>query len=144
MKIVVQRVGQSSVTVENKIISKIGAGLNLLVCMEKGDDQFSVDKAVKKILALRIFSDENSRMNKNIKDVGGEILAVSQFTLSWDGTKGNRPSFDNSMDPQKAQELFEKFYDGLNKEVPTQQGAFGASMRVEIINDGPVTFSLSF
>ena len=116
MKIVVQRVKSSSVLVEGKIISKIGHGLNLLVCMEKGDDISSIQNASKKILALRIFSDENGRMNKNIIDVDGEILAVSQFTLSWNGKKGNRPSFDNSMAP------------GFHKIVWDGKNASGATM----------------
>ena len=144
MKIVVQRVSKSSVSVSNQIISKIDKGLNLLVCMERQDCIKTIEKAATKILALRIFQDENGKMNKSINQVDGEILAISQFTLSWDGQKGNRPSFDNSMSPQEAQVLFDDFCSLLNKSITTKKGSFGDSMKVEIINDGPVTFSLEF
>ncbi|MEE3078226.1 MAG: D-aminoacyl-tRNA deacylase [Bdellovibrionota bacterium] len=147
MKVVIQRVKSSSVTVEQKIIGEIGIGLNLLVCMEKGDGATEIKKAATKICALRIFSDENGRMNKSVKDIDGEILSISQFTLSWDGQKGNRPSFDDSMEPDKAHKLFLDFVGLLKNEYQESKiktGEFGASMEVAIVNDGPVTFSLSF
>lgn len=144
MKIVIQRVLESSVSVSGEVVSQIGRGLSLLVCLEKDDQIQTLEKAAKKILALRVFSDDQGRMNENILQVKGEILAVSQFTLSWNGQKGNRPSFDNSMAPQKAEELFEYFCEILEKEVVVKRGVFGESMQVHIHNDGPVTFSIDF
>ncbi|MCP4911650.1 MAG: D-tyrosyl-tRNA(Tyr) deacylase [Oligoflexia bacterium] len=145
MKIVIQRSKKSNVIVDNKVVGEIERGMVLLVCMEKGDDLSSVEKAAKKILGLRIFSDEQGKMNLSLKQVEGDVLAISQFTLSWDGVKGNRPSFDRSMPPNEANELFESFCDLLIKqEVKVEKGVFGASMEVNIQNDGPVTFSLDF
>ena len=109
MKIVVQRVKDAKVEVEGEITGKIEAGLLLLVCLEKGDNIETIEKAYKKVLALRIFEDEDGKMNKNIQDMGGSILSISQFTLSWDGKKGNRPSFENSMVPDQARLNFAIF-----------------------------------
>ena len=145
MKVVIQRSKKSNVIVEEKIVGEIDKGMVLLVCMEKGDGQSNIEKAAKKILGLRIFSDDQGKMNLSLKQMEGKILAISQFTLSWDGVKGNRPSFDNSMPPNEANELFESFCDLLSKEdVVVEKGVFGASMEVNIQNDGPVTFSLDF
>lgn len=144
MKVVVQRSLHSSVIVNDEVVSTIPRGMVLLICMEKGDSKLSVEKAADKILNLRIFSDENGRMNDNISKAGGEILAVSQFTLSWPGKKGNRPSFDNSMDPELANILFEEFCTLLEKDQIVKKGVFGESMQVTISNDGPVTFFLEF
>lgn len=144
MKIVIQRVKESSVSVNGEVVSKIGHGLNLLVCLEKGDGEDQINKAASKVLAYRIFQDEEGRMNKNILQVDGEILAVSQFTLSWNGAKGNRPSFDNSMSPEEANKLFEKFCTLLEKDIVVKKGVFGASMQVDIVNDGPVTFCFEY
>lgn len=145
MKVVIQRSKKSNVIVEEKIVGEIDKGMVLLVCMEKGDGQSNIEKAAKKILGLRIFSDEQGKMNLSLKQMEGKILAISQFTLSWDGVKGNRPSFDKSMPPNEANELFESFCDLLGKEdVVVEKGVFGASMEVNILNDGPVTFSLDF
>ncbi|WP_372652125.1 D-aminoacyl-tRNA deacylase [Halobacteriovorax sp.] len=144
MKIVVQRSKKSSVEVNNQIISTIANGLVLLVCLEKGDSEKSISSAAEKILNLRIFPDDNGRMNKDILQSNGEILAVSQFTLSWNGKKGNRPSFDNSMEPDKANTYFEQFCSILEKSVTVKKGVFGESMQVTIANDGPVTFFLEF
>ena len=147
MKIVIQRVKHSSVKVDEVIISKIDQGLNLLVCMEKGDDLNQVNRAIKKVLALRIFSDDFGRMNNSICDIDGEILCISQFTLSWNGKKGNRPSFDNSMEPESARSLFDDFVEGLKSNYKTDKiktGSFGSLMEVAITNDGPVTFSIDF
>ena len=144
MKIVVQRSLESSVKVDSKVIGSIQSGLVLFVCLESKDLDQSIINGIQKILALRIFSDEDGRMNKSIIDVKGEILAISQFTLSWDGRKGNRPSFDGSMKPEVAKEMFERFCEELSKFVEVSKGAFGESMEVSIINDGPVTFHLEF
>jgi len=144
LRVVIQRVKKSSVSVEGKIISEIGHGLNLLVCLEKDDGLKQIEKAAQKVLAYRIFQDEESRMNRNILQASGEILAISQFTLSWNGQKGNRPSFDNSMKPDLASELFDKFCELLARDIVVKKGVFGASMQVDIVNDGPVTFCFDF
>jgi D-tyrosyl-tRNA(Tyr) deacylase len=116
MKIVVQRSKKSHVSVNEKIFGSINEGLVLLVCMEKGDGVEQLEKAARKILALRTF-EENGKMNRNIIDVGGEILCISQFTLAWQGEKGNRPGFDNAMKPDDAQKLFKTFCDILSEKV---------------------------
>ncbi|MDH5580509.1 MAG: D-aminoacyl-tRNA deacylase [Bdellovibrionales bacterium] len=145
MKVVIQRSLESAVLVEDEIISRIDKGLVLLVCLEKGDDDKTIEKAASKILNLRCFEDKVSqKMNVNIIDSGGAILAISQFTLSWNGQKGNRPGFDNSMPPDQAHVFFEKFCNILSQKVEIQTGKFGAHMKVQIINDGPVTFHLVF
>lgn len=144
MKIVVQRVSSSQVKVNGEVVGSIGKGLNLLVCIEHQDSQETIKKASEKITALRIFSDEAGRMNKSIVDIKGSILAISQFTLSWNGKKGNRPSFDGSARPEVACKLFNEFVQILRNTVPVEMGVFGESMAVEITNDGPVTFHIEF
>ena len=144
MRIVVQRTKNAKVEVNHQTVGSSHFGLTLLVCMEKGDDQLTVQKAAQKILAARIFEDENKKMNLNISQVGGTVLAVSQFTLSWRGNKGNRPSFDLSMDPEQANEMFESFCTLLRNQVPVETGEFGASMEVSLTNVGPVTFIFDF
>ena len=148
MKIVIQRSLEAKVSVAGEVVASIPKGMVLLVCMEKTDlerKDLSLEKVAQKILNLRIFKDpETGKMNKNIHQSGGDILCVSQFTLSWDGKKGNRPSFDNSMEPNKAEKAFNEFCELLKKEVRVSTGVFGASMQVSLTNDGPVTFSLNF
>lgn len=144
MRIVVQRSGISNVSVKNEVVGSIDAGLVLLVCIEKNDNPETVIKAAQKILAIRVFEDENMKMNKSIVEVGGHILAISQFTLSWRGQKGNRPSFDQSMPPEEANELFNLFCEEVRKSAPVSTGSFGESMDVKIQNIGPVTFCLDF
>lgn len=145
MKIVVQRSGHSSVTVAEEIVSKIQSGLVLLVCMEKGDERKTLEKAAEKILNLRVFEcPEKERMDKSLLDTQKEVLCISQFTLSWNGKKGNRPSFDNSMPPDQAEKFFNEFVDILARKVPVYKGVFGADMQVQIENQGPVTFHLEF
>ena len=145
MRIVAQRSKKASVTVENKVVGEISKGLVLLVCLEKGDTEETLLKSAEKIKNLRCFTcPETGKMNLNLKQTGGEVLAVSQFTLSWRGQKGNRPSFDNSMAPEMANEMFEKFVSELKKSFRVETGVFGASMEVALVNDGPVTFSLDF
>lgn len=140
MKVVIQRVTKASVEVENKIVGEIKSGLMLLIGVEEGDTQEDVDWLVKKILDLRIFSDDDGKMNLSVKDIKGEILCVSQFTLIADYKKGNRPSFIRAAKPDKAVPLFEYFkmmikQSGLN----VASGIFGADMKVSLLNDGPVT-----
>ena len=144
MRIVVQRTKNAKVEVKNKTVGQSEKGLTLLVCMEKNDDHQTVQKAAQKILAARIFEDENKKMNLNISQVSGTILAISQFTLSWRGDKGNRPSFDLSMAPDKANKLFEQFCALLREHITVETGEFGASMEVSLTNMGPVTFIFDF
>jgi len=143
MKILIQRVKNASVTIENKKYSEISAGILAFVGIEKGDAEEQVIKAANKIVNLRIFQDENDKMNKSLLDVNGEMLIVSQFTLCGNCKKGTRPSFDNSAPPERAKDLYEKFIQEVKGYgVKTQTGIFGAMMDVELINDGPVTFMI--
>ncbi len=145
MKIVVQRVQEASVSVENEIIGAIGNGLLLLVCFEQGDDDQTIQKAIEKITKLRIFDDGEGKMNLDVQSVNGQILSISQFTLSWDGSGGHRPSFEKSMQPQEARLKYALFNRELrNRGFDIKEGKFGAFMKVSLINDGPVTFNLQF
>ena len=145
MKIVVQRVQEAQVTVENEVIGAIKGGLLLLICFEQGDDESVIPKAVDKISKLRIFDDESGKMNLDIGTVKGEILSVSQFTLSWDGSGGHRPSFEKSMAPQEARLKYALFNRELkSKGITVKEGKFGSFMKVSLVNDGPVTFLLEF
>lgn len=145
MKGLIQRVKQASVTIDGKLYSQINAGILVLLGVEKGDSEEIADKLAEKLVKLRIFEDENDKMNKSIKDITGEILVVSQFTLAGDCKKGTRPSFDKAELPQRANQLYEYFVSKLKGlEIETQTGSFGAMMDVELINDGPVTFMLEF
>ena len=140
MKIVVQRVSQASVKVGREIVGEISQGLLLLVGIEENDEKEDAEWLSKKILDLRIFSDEEGKMNRSVKDINGEILCVSQFTLIADYKKGNRPSFIKVAKPEKAVPLFE-YFKGLIKSsgLKTGSGIFGADMKVNLLNDGPVT-----
>ena len=145
MKSLIQRVKQASVTIDGKLYSQINAGILVLLGVEKGDSEEIADKLAEKLVKLRIFEDENGKMNKSIKDITGEILVVSQFTLAGDCKKGTRPSFDKAELPQRANQLYEYFVSKLKGlEIETQTGSFVAMMDVELINDGPVTFMLEF
>ncbi len=144
MKCVLQRVLEAKCEVDNNLVSEISHGFLLLTCFEKEDDKATIDKAIYKILNLRIFDDEDGRMNKNILDVQGEILNISQFTLSWNGTKGHRPSFERSMNAQSANLNFEIMTRNFNKSLKCKKGIFGADMKISLVNDGPVTFHLEF
>jgi D-tyrosyl-tRNA(Tyr) deacylase len=145
VKVVVQRVNEASVSVENEVVGAISHGLMLLVCFEQGDDETAITKAVDKISKLRIFDDADGKMNLDITAAGGEILSVSQFTLSWDGSGGHRPSFEKSMPPQEARLKYAIFNRELkNRGFVVKEGIFGAFMKVSLINDGPVTFILDF
>ena len=140
MKIVVQRVSQASVKVNGEIVGEISQGLLLLIGIEENDEKEDAEWLSKKILDLRIFSDEEGKMNCSVKDINGEILCVSQFTLIADYKKGNRPSFIKAAKPEKAVPLFE-YFKGLIKSsgLKTESGVFGADMKVSLLNDGPVT-----
>lgn len=143
MKVLIQRVKKASVTIENELFSSINKGILALVGIEKGDTQEQVEKAAKKIANLRIFPDENEKMNRSIIDIQGEMLIVSQFTLCGDCKKGTRPSFDKSAPPDIANQLYENFVKEIqNYGIKTQTGKFAAMMNVELINDGPVTFMI--
>lgn len=140
----IQRVKKASVTIDNELFSSINAGILVLYGVEKGDEKEKAEKIADKISKLRIFEDENGKMNKSIKDIFGEVLVVSQFTLAGNCTKGTRPSFDRAELPEKANEMYEYFIKQLkDKGLPVKTGVFGAMMDVELINDGPVTFILN-
>ena len=140
MKVVVQRVKQASVTVEGKEISKIEKGFLVLVGITHTDTQKEADYIAKKVTNLRVFEDENGKMNLSLKDVGGKLLIVSQFTLYGNCEQGNRPSFTEAAKPDIANELYEYFCKKCEENViEVQKGLFGADMKVSLINDGPVT-----
>lgn len=141
MRILVQRVKEASVAIDNKVYSKINHGFLVLIGVKEGDTKENADFLVKKLANLRVFADSEDKMNLNIKDVNGEVLVVSQFTLSADCSKGNRPSFVKAGNPKIANELYEYFVEELKKQdINVQTGQFAAKMEVGLINDGPVTF----
>lgn len=142
MKIVIQRVKRAQVSIEQDLYSSIGNGLLLLVGVGPDDSQEDVDYAVRKILNMRIFSDQEGKMNVSIKDIEGEILSISQFTLYADTKKGNRPAFTGAAKPEVATRYYDSFNQQLSQEVPVKTGVFGADMQVELVNDGPVTIIL--
>ena len=143
MRVVLQRVAHASVTVEEKVIGKIQRGFLLLVGVTHDDAMEDMEYLVRKIVQMRIFEDEEGKLNRSIQDIGGEILSVSQFTLYADTKKGNRPSFSKSAPGDVAIDMFEQF-NGLLRDtgIPVETGQFGADMKVELLNDGPVTILL--
>lgn len=143
MKAVAQRVKQTKLKVDGALISEIPFGLTVFLGVKSGDSEKDGEYLAKKIAALRIFEDENGKMNLSVKDVGGEVLLVSQFTLYGDASKGNRPSFSLAERPERANELYEHTLSALkNQGVTVKKGVFGADMQIEQINDGPVTILL--
>lgn len=141
MKIVLQRVKNTSLSIDNKLYSSIGQGYLVLFGVEKGDTNAQADWLANKVCALRCFADENGKMNLSIKDINGEMLIVSQFTLCGSIKKGTRPSFDNAMLPDEAKEMYEYFISKVKEQnIPVQTGVFGAHMEINLLNDGPVTF----
>ena len=140
MKVVIQRVSEASVKVDGELVGEINKGYMLLIGIDENDENTDADWLVQKILNLRIFGDENGKMNLSIQDINGEILCISQFTLIADYKKGNRPSFIKAAKPEKAIPLFEHFKQEIAKSgLKTESGIFGADMKVSLINDGPVT-----
>ncbi len=144
MKVVLQRVSQANVTVDEKIVGAIKHGLVLLVGFGKGDTAACIRPMVDKIVRMRIFGNDEKRFDKDILDVGGEILAISQFTLYADTAKGRRPEFFQALEPAAASQLFDTFVVALRKAplAKVETGVFGADMRVSLVNDGPVTITL--
>ena len=142
MRVVVQRVKRASVTVDNEIIGKIGKGYLLLVGFSAEDNEEIMAHLIRKIVDLRIFEDENGKMNLSIKDVGGEILSVSQFTLYADCRKGNRPGFTEAAKAEDATRMYDRFNQLLSEHLKVETGKVQADMEVELINDGPVTIIL--
>ena len=141
MKLVVQRVTNASVEVDDSIVGEIQEGLMVLVGFGITDGEMEADYLAKKLTKLRIFQDENGRMNKSVKDIGGKLLLVPQFTL-YASTKKNRPSFHKALDPEKATELFDYFAGKCSETVDVETGEFGAFMKVQLLNNGPVTILL--
>lgn len=140
---VVQRVSQARVVVDGAPVGEIGAGLLVLVCAERGDGEAQADKLLAKILKLRIFGDENGKMNRSVQDTGGGLLVVSQFTLAADTSGGNRPSFTNAAAPEAGRRLYDYFVAQARALHPVvQTGEFAAHMQVQLVNDGPVTIPL--
>ena len=141
MKALIQRVKRASVTIEGELFSTINSGILVFLGVEKGDEKENAGKLAQKIVNLRIFEDENEKMNLSLKDANGEMLVVSQFTLCGDCKKGTRPSFDKAAHPDLAVDLYEYFIKCIeDNNIPVKTGKFRAMMDVELINDGPVTF----
>jgi len=143
MKFLIQRVSKADVKVDDKIIGQIGKGFLVFVGISDSDDKSVADKMIKKLIGLRIFKDENGKVNLDLKSVDGELLLISQFTLYADCRKGNRPSFINAGAPDKANELYQYIVGQCKKEVAVvEEGQFGADMKVSLTNDGPFTVIL--
>ena len=144
MRAVIQRVKNASVAVDGAVVGKCGVGYMILFCAVEGDTEQDIELLAKKTANLRVFEDENEKMNKSILDIDGEILCISQFTLAADTKKGNRPSFINSMEPVTASKYYDLYCDALktNGVKSVEMGEFGADMQVTLTNDGPVTIIL--
>lgn len=142
MKLVIQRVSRASVTVDGKTVGKIGNGYLVLLGIGAEDTEAECERLAQKMINLRIFSDENGKTNLSLKDVSGELLIISQFTLYADCRKGNRPNFLNAKEPKEAERLYEYFCGLCEREIHVEKGVFGADMKVELLNDGPFTVIL--
>lgn len=146
MKLLIQRCRKASVTVNQQIIGSINFGMTVFVCFEKGDQEKVIDEAIYRITNLRIFNNEAGKISLNYKDAGASILSISQFSLSWDGKNGHRPSFDKSMPPTTARTFYQIFNQKLGELIGIERiqfGEFGADMTVNVENDGPLSFFLS-
>lgn len=140
MRALIQRVREASVTVGGEVIGRCGPGLMILVCAMQGDGEDAAERLAARIAKLRIFKDEDGKMNRSVRDIGGSALVVSQFTLSADTSRGNRPGFSTAAPPAEGERLYEHFARALAAEgVPVETGRFGADMAVALVNDGPVT-----
>lgn len=140
MRAVIQRVLNASVAINGRTAGEIGHGMLVLLGVGKDDTEADIEKLASKLVKLRIFEDENGKINKSVTDVHGSMLIVSQFTLYWNCRKGNRPSFENAMPPKEAEEMYLKFVERMKEtEIPCATGEFGADMKVSLTNDGPVT-----
>ena len=143
MRALVQRVSEASVTVDGAVIGEIGGGVLILICAMQGDTEAQAEKLAAKIAKMRIFRDDEGRMNRSLADIGGKALVVSQFTLAADTSRGNRPGFSSAAAPADGEALYEEFCDLMRKQgIPVETGRFGADMHVHLVNDGPVTFIL--
>lgn len=143
MRALIQRVRKASVEVDGQVVASIGPGLLAFVAVQKGDDEARADVMVARLLAYRVFADERGRMNLDVRQAGGGVLAVSQFTLAADTTRGLRPSFTSAAEPELARRLFDRVVEGLRaSHENVRSGVFGADMQVSLLNDGPVTFLL--
>ena len=140
MRVLLQRVSSASVTVEGEVIGQTGRGLMVLICAMQGDGEAEADRLATKIAKLRIFPDEDGRMNRSVLDIGGGALVVSQFTLAADTKRGNRPGFSTAAAPEDGRRLYTYFADALaGQGIAVETGRFGADMQVALVNDGPVT-----
>ncbi|WP_323010003.1 D-aminoacyl-tRNA deacylase [Paracoccus sp. (in: a-proteobacteria)] len=140
MRVLIQRVSTAEVTVEGRSIGSIGPGLLVLVCAMRGDPDDAAEKLAARIAKLRIFRDEADKMNRSVQDIGGAVLVVSQFTLAADTRTGNRPGFSTAEAPERGEALYLRFAASLRElGLPVETGAFGADMKVSLVNDGPVT-----
>jgi D-aminoacyl-tRNA deacylase len=142
MRVVIQRVQHATCTVSGKITGSCGHGYCLFVGFNDEDTEEIIDKMIHKILFLRIFEDESGKMNQSILDISGSILSISQFTLYANCKKGNRPSFTDAGKPEYASRLFDVFNEKLKEQIPCETGIFGADMKIDLLNDGPVTIVL--
>lgn len=142
MRTVLQRVSQAQVSIDGEMVASIGSGLLLLVGIDPEDHQGDLDYMARKVLNMRVFSDDEGKMNLSVKDIGGKILSVSQFTLFANTKKGNRPAFTEAAPPKMAGKLYQDFNQILSQEIPLETGEFGSDMKVSLINDGPVTILL--
>jgi len=143
VKLVIQRVAQAEVRIEGESVGRIGRGLLVLVGAEKGDDERAAEEAARRVAGLRVFNDENGKMNLDLAAVGGAVLVVSQFTLGADLSRGRRPGFERALAGEEARPLYERFVRALaDRGVPVATGWFGAMMQVSLVNDGPATFIL--